>query len=240
MQQYYIISLKHTSKGDTALLFFGPNNCGYTYHRDRAGKYSHEDALKFSGTDAPMVECEIVDPFWMNAIDFGDKFIAVANTPAVRKAIGITDKLMKPKKYAGCRMAFMNTPVAPLATLLLLFLFFASCGPSKYLECPKYVGIAIDTIPTDSTWDMRMNKVGVVYRQIRHADAFKIIIAQPDTISAMLQVSNNRPMRVCYAIPGYVVQYVDGVVYLDRKKKRLDPRLTVWRYIIDEKRRMKG
>lgn len=113
MKQYYIISCKHTSKGDTALLFFGPNNSGYTYHRDRAGKYSHEDALKYSGPDAPMVECEKVDPFWMNAVDFGDTFIAVPNTPVVRNAIGITDKEMKPKKFAGCRMAFMNTPVNP-------------------------------------------------------------------------------------------------------------------------------
>lgn len=109
--EYYIISLKHTSKGDTALLFFGPNNRGYTYNRDSAGRYSYEDAKKYSSEDSPMVECEKVDPFWMNAVDFGDKFIAVANTPAVRKAIGISDRLMKPKKYAGCRMAFMNTPV---------------------------------------------------------------------------------------------------------------------------------
>lgn len=111
MKQYYIISLKHTSKGDTALLFFGPNNSGYTHHRDRAGKYSYDDAVRFSGPDAPMVECEKVDPFWMNAVDFGDKFIAVPNTPQVRYALALSDKEMKPKKYAGCRMQFINTPV---------------------------------------------------------------------------------------------------------------------------------
>lgn len=109
--EYYIISLKHTSKGDTALLFFGPNNCGYTHHRDRAGKYSYEDAMRFSGPDAPMVACEMVDPFWMNAVDFGDKYIAVANTAQVRHALGLSDKLMKAKKYASCRMAFINTPI---------------------------------------------------------------------------------------------------------------------------------
>jgi hypothetical protein len=109
--QYYIISLKHTSKGDTALTFFGPNNCGYTWHRDRAGKYTYEDAVKFSGPDAPMVECAKVDPFWMNAVDYGDKYISVANTAQVRHALGISDKEMKPKKYAGCRMEFTNTPV---------------------------------------------------------------------------------------------------------------------------------
>lgn len=29
---------------------------------------------------------------------------------------------------------------------LLIMAVIASCGPSRYLECPKYVGIAIDTI----------------------------------------------------------------------------------------------
>jgi hypothetical protein len=117
MKQYYIISCKHTSKGDTALLFFGPNNSGYTYQRDKAGRYNNEDAVKYSGPDCPMVECEKVDPFWMNAVDFGDTFISVPNTPVVRNAIGITDKEMKPKKFAGCRMAFMNTPINLSATL---------------------------------------------------------------------------------------------------------------------------
>jgi hypothetical protein len=76
--------------------------------------------------------------------------------------------------------------------LLPLLIFLASCGPSRYLECPKYVGIAIDTIPTDSTWDMRMNKVGVVYRQIGHSDTFKIIRPlplKPDTVPEWMHVS---------------------------------------------------
>lgn len=114
--EYYIISLKHTSKGDTALTFWCANGCGYTWHRDRAGLYTEEEAKKCISADNVMVEKSKVDPFWMNANDFGDKYIAIANTPAVRQAIGITDKLMKPKKYAGCRMAFMNTPVEPVAT----------------------------------------------------------------------------------------------------------------------------
>lgn len=31
--------------------------------------------------------------------------------------------------------------------LLPLLLFLASCGPSRYIECPKYVGVVVDTIP---------------------------------------------------------------------------------------------
>ena len=39
VQFYYILSLKH-SKGSDALLWWGPQNCGYTIALDKAGKYS--------------------------------------------------------------------------------------------------------------------------------------------------------------------------------------------------------
>lgn len=113
MKQYYIISLKHTSKGDTALTFWRANGGGYAWHRDGAGLYTEEEIKNKVTADNVAIEKEKVDPFWMNADDFGDKYIAVANTAAVRNALGITDKLMKPKKWATCRMAFMNTPVEP-------------------------------------------------------------------------------------------------------------------------------
>ncbi len=43
MTEYYIISLKHTSKGDTALTFWCANGSGYTWHRDRAGVYTAQE-----------------------------------------------------------------------------------------------------------------------------------------------------------------------------------------------------
>lgn len=116
MKQYYVISLKHTSKGDTALTFWCANGGGYTWHRDRAGLYTEEEAKKCISSDNVMVEKEKVDPFWMNAVDFSDRYISVANTLQVRHALGISDKEMKPKKYAGCRMQFINTPVQPQPT----------------------------------------------------------------------------------------------------------------------------
>lgn len=109
--EYYIISLKHTSKGDAALTFWGPNGGGYTWHRDRAGLYSEDIVDRYTSEDNVKVEKEKVDQFWMNAVDYGDKYISVANTPGVRRELGFSDRLMKPKKYATCRMAFMNTPV---------------------------------------------------------------------------------------------------------------------------------
>ncbi len=110
MKQYYIVSLKHTSKGDTALTFFGPDNCGYAWHRKNAGIYG-EEVYRFTGDDAVAVDAQLVDKFWMNALDFKDEYISVPNNKTVLFHLGLSDKLMKPKKYASCRMVFINTPV---------------------------------------------------------------------------------------------------------------------------------
>jgi hypothetical protein len=111
MKEYYIVSLKHTSKSDTALTFWGKDKCGYTWHKDRAGIYS-EDEIKSSITfENVAVEKEIADKFWMNALDFGDKYISIPNNPTVLYHLGLSDKPMKPKKFAGCRMIFTNIPI---------------------------------------------------------------------------------------------------------------------------------
>lgn len=111
-QQYYIVSVKHTSAGDAALTFFCADNCGYTWHKKRAGLYSKEDAERFGGDEWNVqVEKEKVDPFWMNALDFNDEYISVPNTATVRLHLGLSSKNMKPKKHASCRMTFLNTPI---------------------------------------------------------------------------------------------------------------------------------
>jgi hypothetical protein len=110
MKQYYIVSLKHTSKGDTALTFWCANGCGYTLHKDRAGLYTQEEARKHENENNIKVLKELVDPFWMNALDFKDKYISVPNNKTVLHHLGLSDKEMKPKKFATCRMTFINTP----------------------------------------------------------------------------------------------------------------------------------
>lgn len=115
MKQYYIVSVKHTSKGDAALTFWRKNGVGYTWHRDSAGIYDQEEVKKHVALDQIAVEKELADPYWMNANDFGDKYIAMPNTIAVCRILGIEQKHMKPKKYATCHWAFTNLPVATTA-----------------------------------------------------------------------------------------------------------------------------
>jgi len=111
MQLYYIISLKHTSKGDAALTFWCANECGYTWNKSKAGLYTSEEIIGIVSSDNVAVEAEKVDPFWMNALDFEDKYISVPNNATVRNALGLSDKQMKPKRTASCRMTFLNTPI---------------------------------------------------------------------------------------------------------------------------------
>lgn len=109
--EYYIVSLKHTSKGDAALTFWGKNGAGYTWNRERAGVYTEEEANECKSAENIPVLKEKVDPFWMNAIDHDDRYISVPNNSTVLHQLGLTTALMKPKKYASCRMTFLNTPV---------------------------------------------------------------------------------------------------------------------------------
>lgn len=109
---YYIVSLKHTSKGDACLTFWGANGSGYTWDYRRAGLYTWEELQGSISDENVAVEQEKVDPFWMNALDYNDKYISVPNNQTVLRALKLNDKLMKPKKYkAGGKLTFLNTPV---------------------------------------------------------------------------------------------------------------------------------
>jgi hypothetical protein len=107
IMEYYIISLKHTSKGDTALTFWGANRSGYTWDKNRAGLYSHNEAFMLSDELNVAVQKDIVDRFWQDANDFGDKYTSVPNNSTTLYMLGLKSSLMKPKKFASCRIKFL-------------------------------------------------------------------------------------------------------------------------------------
>lgn len=101
---------------------------------------------------------------------------------------------------------------------LLLFLLSFIAGNSSLF--------AQSAPSTTGKWDTTGFHIGRVYT--------------PDTVRCLLQVSSNSPMRVVYAIPGFVVltPFVKQSVYLNDRRKALDPRFTVWQYlVIDEAKR---
>lgn len=107
MTEYYIVSLKHTSKGDTALTLWGPNGAGYCYTQRRAGVYTEEYKQKFGhDPENVFVEKEKADKLFMHAKDCNDRFYALPNDTTVRTILGLSDKHMKPAKYKTCKMQF--------------------------------------------------------------------------------------------------------------------------------------
>ena len=78
---YYIASLKHTSKFDEHICFWGPNHCGYTpVVGERIGEYTLEEAQKLNNGDScvavpvdsvkPLLSPE---PYWRPGARFYDQ-----------------------------------------------------------------------------------------------------------------------------------------------------------------------
>ncbi len=44
-QQYFVISLGHSKKADDFILFWRPDNCGYTFRIEDAGLYTEQQVL---------------------------------------------------------------------------------------------------------------------------------------------------------------------------------------------------
>ncbi len=105
-QLFYIVSLKHTSKGDTALTFWGPNGSGYTWHKARAGRYTKDQLTGSTSEDNVAVPVEAVDKLWKVGFDFNDPYKSVPNNKLTLGKLGLSDKLLKPKKMASCRINF--------------------------------------------------------------------------------------------------------------------------------------
>jgi hypothetical protein len=108
---FYLISLKHTSKADTALTFWGADGSGYCWGKDRAGVYDEEGVKKHCSSSMPdtvPIPKEEVDKWWREANDFQDRYTAVPNNQDVQYALRLNVSLMKPKMYATCRMIFLT------------------------------------------------------------------------------------------------------------------------------------
>lgn len=64
--QFYIVSLKWSEKSDGLITLWGPDNSGYVYRIERAGRYSAPDvkASAFyynNGANTMAVPCEVID-----------------------------------------------------------------------------------------------------------------------------------------------------------------------------------
>jgi len=103
---FYIVSLKHTSKADTALTLWGANRSGYVWCKYRAGVYTEAEAEKLRSDDNVPVEKNIADLFFLPGHDYEQNFVALPNDIFVRKALGLTTAHMKNVRCASCHIEF--------------------------------------------------------------------------------------------------------------------------------------
>ncbi len=106
MKQYYVVSLKHTSKADTALTLWRPNRAGYTWDVRGAGVYTDDDRPAIETDENVFIDKDLADKFALNGNDYGDKFFALPNDLTVRAYLYLDEKKMKPAKAKTCKMVF--------------------------------------------------------------------------------------------------------------------------------------
>jgi len=88
---YFIISLTHTNKGDKYITLWRPNNAGYCYSKESAGRYeTPQKDYHDSETNMPISE-EVADELFIYAkYDFnGEKLHLIPNCGAVWNSLGI-------------------------------------------------------------------------------------------------------------------------------------------------------
>jgi hypothetical protein len=99
MKEYYIVSLKHTSKGDTALTLWRHNSNGYCWYREWAGVYKEEEKGVIENFENVFVEKEKADSLFALTYPYDDEERTILpNLPEVLQALGLDEKKMKPKK----------------------------------------------------------------------------------------------------------------------------------------------
>lgn len=57
--EFFFLSLKHTRPGDTVLTWWRPNQRGYVWNLDDAGRYTAEEAKTLDGVSSVAIPCEV-------------------------------------------------------------------------------------------------------------------------------------------------------------------------------------
>ena len=105
MKKYYIVSIKHTSKGDSALTLWCADSKGYTLYEPTAGIYT--DADKVSANELNVfVDKEAADKLWAKTMYDRELRHVLRNNSITRIALGIDNKLMLPVRYKSITMSF--------------------------------------------------------------------------------------------------------------------------------------
>jgi hypothetical protein len=106
--EYYIVSLKWTSKADSALTLYRHESNGYCWRKDWAGVFGEEAKTKDDLTVA--ISKEIADPLFVKTIYDGEEIMVLPNNKKTLQTLDINSSKMRPKKYRNCFMSYYHSP----------------------------------------------------------------------------------------------------------------------------------
>lgn len=92
---YYLISLKHTAKNDDFITFWRPNDRGYTYYQEAAGKYTEIEEGYHQSENTIPIEVSKIEHLFVDSPSNYDKGRVLPNTKENRKVLGISLKRLK-------------------------------------------------------------------------------------------------------------------------------------------------
>lgn len=101
---YYIISLKHTARKDSAFTLWRPDCKGYCWYKAWAGLYLAEDFPDSPDKSSVFVETEKADLLFKEVLYDGETRIVLPNNEAVRSELGIDFNLLDKRIGRTCYM----------------------------------------------------------------------------------------------------------------------------------------
>lgn len=100
MKQYYIVSLKWTSRADSWITLWRVNAQGYTINKEWAGTFC--EGYAGGSKEQIEVDSELIDPLFVNSPHEGAFWLMLPNTYAVCKILGLDRKKMRHERYKTC------------------------------------------------------------------------------------------------------------------------------------------
>lgn len=100
--EYFILSVKEPLDRET-LLWWGPDNSGYTYQLDKAGRYSREKVLSsltyyHNSSNTLAIPCQLAEQEAVKVVRFENPFVRMIND--AQKLSGYSDLVRKQEEEA--------------------------------------------------------------------------------------------------------------------------------------------
>ena len=88
----YLISTKHTHKNDAFITLWRPDDKGYCWYKDWAGKYDTNEDINSDATSIRGIDCEKIDNLFVKVKYENEIREILSNTKEVRKVLNLTIK----------------------------------------------------------------------------------------------------------------------------------------------------